>query len=178
MNRVKPAHGETASAETNKKKGYIKMAKKRNELEKPGPDASVLEIEEYERKKREQFVNIYDGAARMSCIYGCLSLFAALVGMIWNFVKPIVRGKFMMQFEGFFYAFNIYRIVSGYVYAIIILIFGLVALNLWHKSKEANPEYMIYRKAGLISGALAAGMQPISMIIVTIQAINYLATFN
>lgn len=154
------------------------MAKKRNELEKPGPDASVLEIEEYERKKREQFVNIYDIPAKTSCIYGCLSLLAAIIGMVWNFVKPIVRGKYMMQYEGFFYVLNIYRIVSGYVYAIIILIFGIVAINLWHKSKEANPEYMLHRKIGLFSGALAAAMQPISMIIVTIQAINYLATFD
>ena len=154
------------------------MAKKTYELEKPGPDAGVLELEEYEKRKNQITVNIYDGPARMSCVYGCLSLLAAIIGMVWNFVKPIVRGDFMPGYEGFFYGLNIYRIVSGYVYAVIIIIFSIVAIVLWKKSKEASPSSLRFRSLGLFSGIVAASMQPISMVIVTIQAINYLASFK
>lgn len=154
------------------------MARRKNELEKPGPDATILEIEEYEKRKNQITVNIYDGPARMSFVYGCLTLLAAVIGMVWNFAKPIVRGDFIPGFEGFFYGLNVYRIISGYLYAVIIIIFAIVAINLWRKSKEASPNSMLMRNLGLITASVAAAMQPFSMVIVTIQAIKYFATFK
>ena len=67
--------------------------------------------------------------------------------MVWNFAKPIVRGDFMPGFEGFFYGLNVYRIVSGYLYAVIIIIFAIVAINLWRKSKEASPQFHVNAQA-------------------------------
>jgi hypothetical protein len=154
------------------------LRKKKNELEKPGPDATILEIEEYEKQKNRITVNIYDSPARMSFVYGGLSLLAAIIGMIWNFVRPIVRGDFMPGLEGFFYGLNIYRIVSGYLYAVVIIVFSVVAIVLWKKSRDAEASFQGMRKTGLVFGIIAAAMQPFSMVIVTIQAINYLATFN
>ncbi|MBQ6053273.1 MAG: hypothetical protein IJL30_08335 [Clostridia bacterium] len=152
--------------------------RRKNEPEKPGPDATILEIEQYELEKNRIKVNIYDSPARMSFVYGGLSLLAAVIGMIWNFVRPIVRGDFIPGFEGFFYAFNIYRIVSGYLYAVLIIVFSIVAFVLFKKSAEAGESSQPFRKAGLICGIIAAAMQPVSMLIVTVQAISYLATFN
>ena len=152
--------------------------KNRYELEKPGPDATILEIEEYERRKNQITVNIYDSPAKMSFVYGSLSLLAAVIGMVWNFVHPIVRGPFMPGYEGFFYGLNIYRIVSGYLYAVVIIVFAAVAIVLWRKSREASPESQTMRLFGLVAGIIACAMQPFSMVIVTIQAINYLATFK
>lgn len=154
------------------------MRKQQYDADRPGPDATVLEIEEYEKKKNQITVNIYDGPAKMAFVYGCLTLIAAVVGMIWNFVKPIVRGDFMPGYEGFFYGLNIYRIVSGYLYAVIIIIFAVVTINLWRKSKQASRSCQTFRHLGLVFGSVAAAMQPISMVLVTIQAINYLATFE
>ena len=155
---------------------FVKNRKDR--IEKPGPDATILEIEEYEKQKNRITVNIYDGPARMSFVYGALSLLAAIIGMVWNFVRPIVRGDYMPGFEGFFYGFNIYRIVSGYLYAVIIIVFSVVAVVLWKKSAEASPSFQPLRKSGLVFGITAAVMQPVSMVIVTIQAVNYLASFK
>ena len=152
--------------------------RKRNEPEKPGPDATILEIEQYELEKNRIKVNIYDSPAKMSFVYGGLSLLAAIIGMIWNFARPIVRGDYIPGFEGFFYAFNIYRIVSGYLYAVLIIVFSVVAIVLFKKSAEASESSQSLRKIGLVSGIIAIVMQPVSMVIVTIQAINYLATFN
>ncbi len=153
--------------------------KKRNKgLEKPGPDATILEIEEYEKQKNRITVNIYDSPAKMSFVYGGLSLLAAIIGMVWNFVRPIVRGDFMPGLEGFFYGLNIYRIVSGYLYAAAIIVFSVVAIVLWKKSRDAEPSFQPLRKTGLVFGIIAAAMQPLSIVIVSIQAVNYLATFD
>ena len=154
------------------------MRNRKNELQKPGPDAGILELEEYEKRKNQITVNIHDGPAKFSFVYGCLSLLAAVIGMVWNIVKPISYGGFMLTYEGFFYVLNIYRIVSGYLFAVLIIIFSLVAINLWRKSKDASPSLLPYRTVGLISSITAAAMQPISIIMVTFQAINYLSNFN
>jgi len=143
--------------------------------EKPPENASVLELEEFEKNKNRIKVNIYNRPAVIGFVYGIICILASLLQMIWNVFRPIIRYGFMPGFEGWFYGYNVYRVVSGYLLIAAIVFLCMWTLKLYKESKPCDSRFFGIRNTMKALALASLCVQPVSFAFVTVQAIKYFA---
>ena len=159
---------------------YSDLMKKRRfhpEAEPLPENASVLEIEEYEKRKNQIDVNIYDGPARYAFVQSILAFAASVALILWVTLKPILYYGAVPGYDGLVFMVNTVGFVLRGLFTVAVIFWLFYILKLYKESVESDASYALKRKTALVLSCVSFAAQPVIIIMTIVQAVGYYSNF-
>lgn len=147
--------------------------KKKPELKK---GASVLEIEAYEESLKG-YENQLNRPAFVSMFLG-IGIFLLGAGYILFFLwMPIQYFRNMIGYEGWFYVFNIFRMVCAYGVLVAFYIAAFKVLGIVKGTVECDDDHQKFRLVSRIFCYAGMVLMAVGFVLVTVQICSYWKDF-